>query len=336
MNASIGGLSFTDPWLLPALLLALLPLAFQGLRRFAYPSLAYVPVDWPSRLLQGGLRLLAASTLALLIIAAAGPYAGGGSVSHVGSGAQIVVVFDRSGSMSEPMASGWDDTRKGESKIVAARRILLDFMHQRRGDMFGMVAFGSTPIGVAPLSDDRPMAEAALKSAEARSMGFTAIGRALGMSLDYFRDRPYTAARMVLLVSDGGAEIPPADREILQTLFVNRRTSLIWLYTRGAREPSVITVGDGDGDGDAAHSSQSLSMHQFFSQLGVPYQVMEATSTADVQRAIDQIGKLTNLPTRYQEQLPRRDLATPLYSLALLMLALLAAAKLAELRTWSA
>jgi mxaC protein len=326
MNGADGGLSFTDPWLLPALLLALLPLIFHGVRRHAHPSLIDIPIDWPSRWLQIGLRVLAASTLALLIIAAAGPYAGGGSVSHVGSGAQIVVVFDRSGSMSETMASGFDDTRKGESKIVAARRILLEFMRQRRGDMFGIVAFGSTPIGVAPLSDDRPMAEAALKSAEARSMGFTSIGRALGMALDYFRDRPYTAARMILLVSDGGAAIPPADRELLQSLFSSRRASLIWLYTRGAREPSVI-----DG---AANSSQSLSMHQFFSQLGVPYQVMEATSTADVQSAIDQVGRLTNLPTRYQEQLPRRDLATPLYSLALLMLALLVGAKLAEVRSW--
>jgi len=331
MNGAGGGLSFTDPWLLPALLLALLPLAFHGVRRFTHPSLAYVPIDWPSRLLQAGLRLLAAATLALLIVAAAGPYAGGGSVSHVGTGAQIVIAFDRSGSMSEPMASGWDDARKGESKIVAARRLLLEFMRQRRGDMFGMVAFGSTPMAVAPLSDDRPMAEAALSSAQARSMGFTSIGRALGMSLDYFRDRPYTAARLILLVSDGGAEIAPADRELLQTLFVNRRTSLIWLYTRGAREPSVIADG-----GSAASSSQSLSMHQFFSQLGVPYQVMEATSAADVQRAIDQVGKLTNLPTRYEEQLPRRDLATPLYSLALLALALLVAAKLAEVRVWAA
>jgi mxaC protein len=232
--------------------------------------------------------------------------------------------------MSEPMANGWDDKRQGESKIAAARRILLNFMRQRRGDMFGMVAFGSTPISVAPLSDDRPMAEAALKSAEARSMGFTSIGRALGMSLDYFRDRPYTAARMILLVSDGGAEIPTADRELLRTLFVSRRASLIWLYTRGAREPSVIGVAANGG------SSQSLTMHQFFSQLDVPYQVMEATSTEDVQRAIDQIGRLTNLPTRYQEQLPRRDLAMPLYSVALLMLALLIAAKLAEVRVWSA
>jgi mxaC protein len=330
MSGAGGGYSFTDAWLLPLLLLALLPLAFHRVRRFAHPSLIQVPRDWPSLFLQVGLRVLAASTLALLIIAAAGPYADGGSVSHVGSGAQIVVAFDRSGSMSEPMANGWDDKRQGESKIAAARRILLNFMRQRRGDMFGMVAFGSTPISVAPLSDDRPMAEAALKSAEARSMGFTSIGRALGMSLDYFRDRPYTAARMILLVSDGGAEIPTADRELLRTLFVSRRASLIWLYTRGAREPSVIGVAANGG------SSQSLTMHQFFSQLDVPYQVMEATSTEDVQRAIDQIGRLTNLPTRYQEQLPRRDLAMPLYSVALLMLALLIAAKLAEVRVWSA
>ncbi len=323
-------LAFSYPWLLPALALALLPLLLHRLRTFAHPGLVYLHVDLPSQLLRWGLRLAAAATLALLIVAAAGPYAEGGSVTQVGRGAQIVVVFDRSGSMSEDLSGSWEhDDNKHESKIAAARRLLLDFMRQRKGDMFGMVAFGSSPISVAPLSEDRQMAEAALASAEARSMGFTSVGRALAMALDYFKERPYTAARLILLVSDGGAEIGKADGDLLQNLFMQHRASLIWIYTRGAREPSVID------DPARGSSSQSLSMHQYFSQLGVPYQVFEATSPEALQRAIDQVGTLTNLPTHYQEQLPRRDLAAPLYTAAMVFLLLLAAAKSFELRAWS-
>lgn len=326
-------LTFSHPWLLTALLLAPLPLLRHGLRVFVHPGLVHVPGDLPSRVLFGALRLIATAALALLIVAAAGPYADGGSVRHVGTGAQIVLVFDRSGSMSENLSRGADGEAAQEdhheAKIAAARRLLLDFMGRRKGDMFGVVAFASSPIGAAPLTDDREMTQAALASAEARSMGFTSLARALGMALDYFRGRPYTAARVILLVSDGGAEIRKADAELLRSLFAQRRASLIWIYTRGEREPSVL-----DGTTDASFS-QSLSMHEYFAGLGVPYQLLEATSSESLRSAVREVGSLTNLPTYYEEHLPRRDLAPPLYTAALLLLALLLAAKGLELRQWS-
>lgn len=325
-----SSIAFAYPWLLSVLVLAILPLLFHGVRRHAHPGLIHFPDDWPSRLLGWGLRFAGAATVALLITAAAGPYVEGGSITRVGRGAQIVIVFDRSGSMSETLTGTWEGDGNGESKIAAARRLLLDFMRQRRGDMFGMVAFGSSPISVAPLTDDRSMAEAALASAEARSMGFTTVARALGMGLDYFRDRPYTAARVLLMVSDGGAEIGGSDRDLLEQMFAQRRCSLIWIYTRGARETSVIE------DVGADPNSQSLSLHNFFTRLGSGYQVFEATSPKDLQRAIDQVGSLTNLPTHYEEKLPRRDLAQPLYTAALLLLLLLVGAKLFEVRVWAA
>jgi mxaC protein len=322
----MNGLGFAYPWMLGALVLAALPLLFHGVRQHAHPALNLWPRDWASTAMQLGLRLLAALAIALLVLAASGPFLGGGTVSRTGHGAQIVIVFDRSGSMSESLAGSFDENQGGESKLAAARRLLSEFMRQRPGDMFGMVAFASSPMSVAPLGEDRDMAEAALSSAQARSMGFTTVGRAVAMALDYFRDRPYTATRVVLLVSDGGAEILGPDREILQTLFAARRATLIWLYTRGAREDSVIH--------DVDPSSQSLGMHEFFSQMGTPYQVFEATSPADVKRAIDELGTLTNLPTQYEERLPRRDLAGTLYLLSLPLLALMALAKAWEVRLW--
>lgn len=329
-------LGFAHPWLLPALVLALVPLIWHGLREFAYPSLSWWPKDMLSKAMAVGLRALAALTAALLVFAAAGPYLEGGSITRVGRGAQIVVVFDRSGSMSESLAASFEDEQEQdsrESKIAAARRLLLDFMRQREGDMFGMVAFGSSPIAVAPLSEDRTLAKAAVASAEVRSFGFTQVGRALAMGLDYFKDRPFTGSRLILLVSDGGADIGAEDRQTLEDLFHARRASLVWIYTRGAREESVLT--DASAEQDLRGASQSYSLHNFFSLAGISYQVFEATNPEGMQRAIAEVGRLTHLPTRYEERLPRRDLAQPLFTLALILLAVLIASRLYEIRTWA-
>ncbi|MGQ0700449.1 MAG: vWA domain-containing protein [Panacagrimonas sp.] len=322
-------LEFVNPWLLPVALIALVPLLWHGVREFAYPSLAWWPPDLASRVMAIGLRALAALAVALLIAAAAGPYLEGGTVTRVGRGAQIVVVFDRSGSMSEMLTTSYDEVG-GESKIAAARRLLLEFMRQRKGDMFGMVAFGSSPIAVAPLTEDRAVAEAAIASAEVRSFGFTQVGRALALGLDYFRDKPFTGSRLVLLISDGGAEIGAEDRRLLEALFLARRVSLVWIYARGAREESVIV------DVKEGELSQSLSMHRFFGALGIPYQVFEATNPDGFQRAIAEVGRMTNLPTRYEERLPRQDLAQPLFTAGLVLIGLLIGAKLFEVRRWIA
>lgn len=322
-------LAFAYPWLLALSVLALLPLLLHRGRTFVYPDLSGWPRDRTSTWMAVALRVLAATCVALLVVASAGPYLDGGTVTRVGHGAQIVVVFDRSGSMSEKLASSYEEQDE-ESKIGAARRLLLSFMQQRPGDMFGVVAFGSSPIAVAPLSEDREIAKAAMASAEVRSFGFTAVARALAMALDYYRDRPYTGARLVLLVSDGGADIAGEDREVLKDLFRAERASLVWIYTRGAREDSVIALDDDDS------LSQSLSMHRFFTDADMPYQVFEATDAAALQTAIAKVGRMTHLPTRYQQRLPRRDLATPLFAAALLALLVLIGARACEVSAWPA
>lgn len=326
-------LHWTYPWALWALPLAVLPLLSHAARSFDYPATADWPRDLPSEILQMLLRAVGALTLAALIVASAAPYLEGGTQTLSGTGAEIVIVLDRSGSMSEPLLGAGDagsvrGETHGESKIESARRILLAFMRRRPGDTFGMVTFNASPIGVAPLGEDRALVEAALVSAEARSEGYTAPARALGLALDYFRDRPLTAARVVLLVSDGGATISAENRRKLSALFRERRASLIWVYTRGEQEPSVRVP--------SGHESESLSMHEFFDSLGSPYQMFEVTSAEGLERAIGEVGRLTNLPTRYEQHLPRKDLAAPLFVFALGCILALLVARLMEVPTWQA
>lgn len=320
-------LHFTYPWALWAAAAAVLPLLFHGVAAYERPALLDWADDAGSRLIRTGLRLMASLALLLLAAGAAAPFVEGGTVAVRGTGAQIVVTFDRSGSMSEPLIGEHEDQDGTEPKIGAARATLLEFMRQRQGDTFGMVAFNSSPIAVAPLSEDREIVESALRSAVAQSLGYTALGRALGLALDYFRDRPFTASRVVLLVSDGGAVIREDNQEMLRRLFRHHRASLIWIYTRGSREPSVI-------DPPAGRLSDSLSMHRFFGTLGVDYQVFEVTSREGLERAVAEVGRLTNQPSEYLQRLPRRDLAPPLFAAAALLLSLLAAAKWMEVRAW--
>jgi len=343
-------LFFSKPELLWCLPLCVLPWLSHGVKSFAYASLQSWPKDRVSRVLRWLIRGLASLALVSLLVAAAGPYTEGGTETKVGEGAEIVVVLDRSGSMSEGLM-GREYTRQaaeaGESdahflsKIEAARAVLLKFMRQRPADTFGLVVFNAAPISVAPLSADRDLAEAALLSAQSQSTGFTALSRALALALDYFEGRPYTATRIILLVSDGDAIIEPEDQEILKQAFMQQRAQLIWVYVRGERELSIldsVIAGDNEiiTEQDKTHAAmkQSAPMHEVFAQLGMPYQAFEVDSEAGFQSAIAAVSRLTNKPTRYAFRLPRRDYAVYLYALSGLCMFALFWAKQHELKHW--
>lgn len=334
-------------WFLP---IALLPLLSHGIKKFSFPGLQDWPQDWASSLLQGMSRVLASFALTSLIIAAAAPYSDGGVTTKIGEGAEIVVVLDRSGSMSEGL-KGRDYNRQaaeaGESnahflsKIEASRFVLLKFMKARPADTFGLVVFNASPISVAPLSSDRHLPEAALLSTQSQSTGFTALGRALGLALGYFNNRPYTATRLILLVSDGDAIIEQDDQEILKQEFLRQRAQLMWIYVRGERELSILdTVIAGDNeyitqaDKDYATRKKSASMHEVFEQLGVPYQAFEVDSEDGFKSAIAAVSSATNKPTRYEYHLPRRDYGQYFYLLTLLFLVAMFWLKKSEIQFW--
>lgn len=329
-------------WLLP---LALLPLVKHGIQTFNYPSLADWPEDAFSKGLKWGVRLLASLTIASLMIAAAAPFTEGGTTTRTGKGAEIVVVLDRSGSMSEGLKGrDYDQSQDGGhflSKIEAARKMLLKFMKQRPGDTFGMVAFNASAISVAPLSADRELAEAALESAQSQSTGFTALGRALALSLNYFEGRPYTATRLILLVSDGDAIIEAEDQAALKQAFSEKRVQLMWIYVRGKRDVTILdTVIAGDNeiiteeDEMQAHKKQTASMHEVFNQLGVPYDAFEVDNEDGFQRAIQAVASATNKPTKYEFRLPRKDYAVYFYGGGMLLIMLLMLIKQFEITVW--
>lgn len=338
----MNALHFFKPELLWLLPLALLPLISYGVKQFSFPGLEDWPKDFMSDWLRWGVRALAVLTLTCLIIAAAAPFTEGGTVIKVGEGAEIVVVLDRSGSMSENLQSDSQSVNaKPVSKIEAARKVLLKFMDQRPADTFGIVAFNAAPISVALLSSDREIAKAALKSAESNSSGFTALNRALAMGLDYFNGRPFTATRLIMLVSDGDAVIEPADREILKNQFKQTRAQLIWVYVHAGVDKNIldsVIAGDNEIVTNAESAqldvNQNSAMNRLFEELDIPYQAFEVNSEAGLQHAVAEIGRATNKPTRYEYRLPRQDYAIYFYMLSMLLLGMLFWLKQIEIKAW--
>lgn len=320
-------------WLLP---LCLLPFLCYGVKQFSYPGLEDWPKDSVSDILRWGVRALAALTLASLVFAAAGPFTEGGTVTKIGKGAEIVIVLDRSGSMSESLEEQDPVERaRGKmelSRIEASRKALLRLMDERPGDTFAVVAFNASPIAVAPFSADRELARAALKSAEGNSSGFTALHRALEMGLDYFKDRPYTATRVILLVSDGDTKIKPEDEEILRQRFKEYQAQLMWIYVHEGYDYSLgyeedVTKDDGAVD-------PNVTLNRLFNSLGMPYQAFEVNSEMGLQRAAAEIGRATNKETRYQYRLPRQDYAVYFYLLSMVLLGVLFFLKQIEIKSW--
>ena len=76
------------------------------------------------------------------------------------------------------------------------------------------------------------------------------------------------------------------------------------------------------------------TLHQFFSQIEAPYRVYTAENPSALEQAISDVGRLQNLPIRYRDLVPRRDLSPICYAAALGLIIVLLAARLMEAHSW--
>ena len=310
------GLAFAHPLVLIAVPLALLPWvpARARLPRFSY--LALLPRDRVSDAL--GLALRAAASLAIVatIVGLASPFRGPASATRVGEGAEIVVLLDRSRSMDQPFGSQsplhWSDTRR-ESKGQVARRLLAEFARRRSADAFAFLIFSAQPMLVLDFTGSSEAIQAAIDAQNVgRGLGETDIARALEAVARLFEPRPYLGGRVVLLVSDGGAQIDARTRERLAVALRRERVALYWLYVRSTHSRSLTEVDAIDNP----ETSPELALHLFLRTAGIAYRAYQAEDPEALERAIEDIGKLERHPiyTLYVE--PRREYAGILYLVA--------------------
>jgi mxaC protein len=332
---TLGTFGLAHPALLWLLPLAAIPLWGFYAPPSPYPSVAALPEDWLSDLIGRGLRLLAALSIASTVIALAAPYRAETQIEQFAPGAEIVLLLDRSLSMDQsfagdPRASWW--AGRSETKAAVAQRLLQQFAARRGHDRMGMVVFSTLPIPIIGLTRHGDLAQAAIgASAFGRGLAETDLGRGLVAALSYFAGRPYTGSRVVLLVSDGGAELDSDTQVHIASLMKRDHVALDWLYLRSFHSPGLgATAAAGAGG-----AAPERVLHDFFRKLGTPYRLYEAENPHALEQAIEDVSRLEDLPIRYTAALPPTDFSRVAYSTALLLALVLLAAKTLELERWS-
>ncbi len=331
-------MGFAHPWGLILLPLALLPLLAHGQSAIAYSSLALLPTDRVSDLLDWALRLLAVACALAIILGISGLFRAEESVVRIGQGAQTVILLDGSGSMDTPFVTGNEGSSRAAvwgtytSKGQIARRLLAQFAAQRKQDLFALFVFSGNPIPVLSLTEKQPVVQAVIAAGSIeRGLASTDLGAGLIRSLEFFEGRPFTGSRIVLLVSDGAATLTLPIQEQIKILLKKYRVTLYWIYLRARNSPGLLTALELD---TARQIAPEQLVHKFFSEMGLPYRAFSAEDPAALQEAITAVNKLQNLPIRYTDTLPKRDLTGWCFGLALALLSLLTMAKLGELQAW--
>jgi mxaC protein len=326
------------PWGLVLLPLALLPFMRHGQHAVAYPSLAMLPADGLSNVVDGVLRVVAAACIVALVLGVSGLFRAAESVERIGRGAHTVMLLDSSGSMDTPFVTGNEHRSRVSkwgtytSKGQVARRMLAEFAAQRPQDMFALFVFSGNPIPVLALTDKQNAIQAAIAAgAIERGLASTDLGTGLIRSLEYFKDKPFTGSRVVMLVSDGAATLTIPVQDEIRNLLRKYRVSLYWFYLRAQFSPGLDTEMSSD---TARQIAPEQLVHQFFAGTGLPYRAYSAENPNALREAIAQVNKLQNLPIRYQDVIPRRDLSGRCYALALGLLTVLLAARFGEVQRW--
>ncbi len=209
-----GALRVDEPWLLALGLLSALALLVRALWRG--PLRVRVPEpgalssgrrwgahrwgpDW-TWLLSVGLRTAA---LALIAFVLAGPVGLIPENPAGGSGLDLMIALDASGSMD-----ALDGQLEGRrvTRLELAKRVVAEFVRQRQGDRIGVVTFGEHAFTQCPLTADHRLVLAALERIEVGVAGdATALGEAIGLATRRLRvpGAPADARRTLIVVTDG-------------------------------------------------------------------------------------------------------------------------------------
>jgi mxaC protein len=336
---------FSFPWALLLAPLALLPLLRGRREVLAFSYVAWLPRD---RLGQwAGFLWRAVAMLAVLsiVLALAGPGRPQHQVMRTGQGAEILILMDRSRSMDERMLpSDWRSIdplslrlqagSRGPQKSQVARDLLAKFVAERPHDRFSLMFFSAGPIRVVPFTQHDAVVQAGITAGgNGRGLSETDVGRALLAAIGEFDQRAYSGSRIIMLVSDGGAQLDDPTRRRIAAGLQRNRVALYWLYLRTFNGPTLDAPQPAVRSSPAG-SSPELALHHFFLTLRTPYHAYQAEVPEDLARAIADVGHQQNLPLDFAEQIPRQDYGRYFIGVAAVCCLLLLVYRSLLLRSW--
>jgi mxaC protein len=322
---------FAYPWLLVLVPLAALPLLPRRGDTLAFSWVAWLPEDRVGQWLGFVVRGSAVLAMAAIVVGLAGPGRSQRQVLRTGSGAQILILMDRSASMDETMNSKGVESPAGESKNKVARASLTNFVAQRPNDRLAFMMFGTSSVLAMPFTYDSRAIEAAIAgTAVGRGMPDTQLDHGLLAAIGEFNGWASSGRRAIVLVSDGGARLDAEVRRLIQDGLTRNQIALYFIYLRsGTYSPDLNAAVP------ASESSAEAELHRFFLSLKTPYRLFQAGDARAMKDAMAEINRQQNARTSFVEHLPRQDLSPYCFALALAGCALLLALRLLQVRTWS-
>ncbi|HAV13289.1 MAG TPA: hypothetical protein DCX06_07355 [Opitutae bacterium] len=244
------------------------------------------------------LRLLA---LVALIAALARPQFGKMNDTTDAEGIDIVVTLDLSLSMRALDLSTRDDI---VTRLDAAKRVVREFIGKRPYDRIGIVAFASEAYVVSPLTLNHDWLKKNLDRLELGEIdgGGTAIGTALGASVNRLRDHE-SRSRIVILLTDGennsGSISPLGAAEAAKTYGVK-------VYTIATGKKGRVPAPEADrrtgavlrdGKGKPIYRGRTMNSNYNEEELTeiatmTGGQFFRATESGDLERIYDEIDEL--------------------------------------------
>jgi Ca-activated chloride channel homolog len=234
----------------------------------------------------GTLRILA---LGALVVALAQPQIVHGTSEVDASGIDIILAVDVSGSME---ALDFTINNEPANRVEVVKQVVSRFIEERPNDRIGLVAFAGRPYMVSPLTLDHQWLQKRLQTIHPGMVeDGTAIGSALGSSINRLRDQK-AKSRIVILLTDGmnnAGKIQPA------TAAEAAETVGIKIYTIGAGSRGEVPVPITDPFGNrkivrAKVDIDEKTLKRVAQMTGAQY--YRATDTDSLEKIYNDINKL--------------------------------------------
>lgn len=325
-------MTFTQPWALLLLPLALVPLWLNRQEGRVYSWLALAPQDRLSDIASLLLRYLSVIIIACMVFAMSGLQGTVVQIERIGKGAQVVMVIDRSASMDDPFAGAGVDGQIGETKSGAAKRLITKFVDARKDDMVGIVTFSNSAMHIIPLTQSREAIHAAITAAGGSGLLQTNIGAGITTGVTMFEKMQDSGSRVILLLSDGGGRISPKAKQKIADWIARQHVNLYWIVLR---QPDGISIFNPKYQrATDLEEPAEIELHKFFQTLKTKYQAYEAENAKALQSAIEDINLRERKPIRYLEKIPGRDYSSFFISVAAALIALLLLIKFLGTSAW--